>query len=164
MNNQPSYVINNVSIFIEGIGFVGNCTYQAPELKFKEVECGGAAGTYKRKYGAVEALEASAKITVTNQVLYHALSKMDQAKITFASALETGGTATGRREVLEGGFNLKENESKDGEVFEAELSISPYYWFKEIGGAEMIEIDMKKNIVKINGKDLLEETRQVVGG
>ena len=164
MENQPSYVVNNVTIFVEGVGFVGNCSYQAPELKFKEVECGGAAGTYKRKYGAVEALESSAKVTVTNQVLYKALAKMDEAKITFASALETGGTATGRREVLQGGFNLKENESKDGEVYEAELSISPFYWLKEIGGKEMIEVDMKKNIVKIDGKDLLEETRKVVGG
>ena len=164
MQNQLSYVINKADIYVEGIGFIGVGTYSAPELKFKRVEGNGAAGTYKRSYGAVEELEASVKLTVTNQMLYKAAAKANNAKIICTSALETGADVKGRRDVLVGGIDIKENEVKNGEVLEVELSIFPTYWLKEISGVVMVEIDKLKDIVKVDGKDLLEETRSVVGG
>ncbi len=162
MKNELSYVINNVVIFVEGLGFMGTGNYTAPELKFKRVECSGAAGAYMRSFGMTEEIEASCKFTVTNEVLYKALMKQDSASLIFSSANETGNAATGRREVLTGSFDVKENEAKNGEALEVELSIHATYWLKEVGGKPMVEIDKLQNIVKINGKDLLEETRKVV--
>ena len=164
MENQISEVINKADVYMVGIGFIGVATYQTPELKFKRVTCNGAAGEYETAYGAVEKLEASAKITVTNPVLYAAAALLNNATVIFSSALVKDGEAKGRRDVLIGSIDLKENEAKNGEVYEAELSIKAHYWLKEVGGLPEIEIDKKKDIVRISGKDLLEETRKVVGG
>jgi phage tail tube protein FII len=163
MENQVSDVITKADVYVNGIGFIGVATYQSPELKFKKIECNGAAGSYDVAYGAVEKLEASAKLTVTNPILYKAAASLNNAKITFTSALVNNGKAKGRRDVLIGSIDLKDNEAKAGEVYEKELTMSAHYWLKEIGGKPVIEIDKKKNIVKVSGKDLLEDTRKVVG-
>jgi len=164
MQNQKNDVIVKSNVYIEGVGFIGVATYTSPELKFKRVECSGAAGSYKKTYGAIEELEASAKVTITNKVLYKAAAKLDDINIIFSKALSTDDGAKARRDVLKGSFDIKENESKDGEVYEIELNIFAHYWLKELAGKPMVEIDKQKDIVRIDGKDLLEETRKVVEG
>ena len=163
MENQKSDVIVRSDVYIVGIGFIGVATYQSPELKWKKIGCNGGAGEYDIVYGAVEKLEASAKLTVTSPVLYAAALLLNDANIIFSEALATEDGAKGRRDVLIGSIDIKENESKPGEVKEAEISISPHYWLKESGGVPVIEIDKKKDIVRISGKDVLENIRKAVG-
>jgi phage tail tube protein FII len=163
MKNQASHVIVRSDVYVVGVGFIGVATYTSPELKFKKITNTGGAGEYDLVYGAVEKLEASAKLTVTNPVLYEAALLLNDAKIIFSEALATEDGAKGRRDVLIGSVDIKENESKPGEVKEAEISMSPHYWLKESGGIPLIEIDKKKDIVSIMGKDVLEEIRKAVG-
>lgn len=163
MKNEKSHVIARADVYVEGIGFIGVANYQSPQLKWKKTGCNGGAGEYDIVYGAVEKLEASAKLTVTNPVLYKAVLLLNDANIIFTEALATGDGAKGQRDVLIGSIDIKENESKPGEAKEVELSISAYYWLKEVGGKPMIEIDKQKDIVKVNDKDVLEDIRKAVG-
>lgn len=163
MQNQRSDVIAKTDVYVVGIGFIGVATYTSPELKFKKVGCNGAAGEYDIVYGAVEKLEASAKLTVTSPVLYAAALLLNDANIIFSEALATENGAKGRRDVLIGSIDIKENESKIGEVKEVEISINPHYWLKESSGIPLVEIDKKKDIVRISGKDVLEDIRKSVG-
>lgn len=162
MENMASEVVVEARLYVEKIGFVGDVTYKTPEVKFVRLDMNGSAGAYKLAYGAVEELEASAKLTITNDILWEAAKKLNDAKLTFASALVADKTK-GRRDVMIGGFDIIENEAKQGEKQEYELKIFPHYFLKEIDGKEKIEIDKKKNIVKIAGKDLLEDVRKAVG-
>ena len=163
MQNEASHVIARSDVYIVGVGFIGVATYTSPELKWKKITNNGGAGEYDLVYGAVEKLEASAKLTVTNPVLYAAALLLNDANIIFSEALATQDGVKGRRDVLIGSIDIKESESKPGEVKEAEISISPHYWLKESGGVPVIEIDKKKDIVRISGKDVLEEIRKAVG-
>ncbi|WP_324171977.1 phage major tail tube protein [Sulfurimonas sp.] len=164
MKNQVSHVIARADIFVVGVGFIGVGTYTSPELKWKKITNNGAAGEYDLVYGAVEKLEASMKFTVTNDVLFEAALLLNNATIICSEALATEDGAKGRRDVLIGAVDIKESESKPGEVKESEISMSPHYWLKESSGVPVIEIDKKKDIVRIMGKDVLEEIRKAVGG
>lgn len=163
MKNERSHIIARADVYVEGIGFIGVATYQSPELKWKKIGCNGAAGEYDIAYGAVEKLEASAKLTVTSPVLYASALLLNDAHIIFSEALATQDGAKGRRDVLIGHIDMKENESKPGEAKEVEISINPHYWLKESGGVPVIEIDKEKDIVRIAGKDVLEDIRKAVG-
>ena len=164
MKNRKSDVIARTDVYVVGVGFVGVATYTSPELKFKKITNNGGAGEYDLDYGATEKLEASAKLTVTNQVYYEAALLLNDANIIFTEALVTEDGVKGRREVLIGPIDIKENESKHGEVKEVDITIAPHYWFKESGGVPLVEIDKQKDIVKIMGKDVLEDIRKAVEG
>lgn len=163
MKNQRAEVVARADVYVAGVGFIGVATYTSPELKFKKTTNNGAAGEYDLAYGAVEKLEAGAKLTVTNEVLYEAASMLNEANITFSEAVATEDGAKGRRDVLIGSIDIKDNESKHGETKEVELNISAHYWLKESNGIPVIEIDKQKDIVRINGKDVLEDIRKAVG-
>jgi len=162
MKNQASEVINNVAVFVMGLGFVGDATFKAPAIKFKKITDNTAAGEVDRTYGAVEKLEASCKLRVTNRVIFTAMIAQNNAGFIFTSSL-TGDKIKGRRDVIKGSFDYEENEMKNGEVIEVDLTISPNYWIKEIDGLPMVEIDMNKNVVRLSGRDLLAESRKAAG-
>jgi phage tail tube protein FII len=162
MKDQRSDVIVKTSVYVSGVK-IGDATFTSPALKFKKVDCHSAAGDYEVAYGAVEKLEASAKVNISNPAIYAAISLTNETPIVFAKALQTESGAKGRRDVLVGVVDVVENESKSGEVYELELTMSPHYWLKELAGVPVIEIDKRKDIVRIAGNDLLEDVRNVIG-
>lgn len=163
MKNIKNHINNNVTLFIEGIGFAGVGNFKTPDLVFKKVKANGAAGEYQRAYGAVEELKASATIEVTNPIIYESFAKMDNATLIFATAInKENKDVTPERNVLKGNFDIKIDERKNGEVYKISLDLFPQYWFQEVDNKEMVEIDMLKNIVKIKGVDMLEQTRKAI--
>lgn len=163
MQNIKGHVNNNVTLFIEGLGFAGVGTFKTPDLVFKKVKFNGAAGEYERVYGAVEQLKASATIEVTNPILYDSFAKMDDAQLIFATAINSDNQdVVAERNVIKGSFDIKIDERKNGEIYKISLELTPQYWFQEIGGEPQVEIDMLKNIVRVKGNDLLQKTRRAL--
>ncbi len=163
MKNIKAYVNNNVTVFVEGIGFVGVGTFKTPDIILKKVKATGAAGEYQRTYGALEELKASCNLEITNPIIYTSLAKMDDAILIFATAINKENMdAEGERNVLRGNFDIKIDERKNGEIYKVTLELYPQYYLQEIGGKPVIEVDMLKNIARVNGIDLLEKTRKAL--
>ncbi|MCT7405608.1 phage major tail tube protein [Aliarcobacter cryaerophilus] len=163
MKNIKGHVNNHVTLYIEGMGFLGVGTFKTPDLVWKKTKFTGAAGEYERVYGAVEQLKASATIEVTNPIIYTSFAKMDDATLTFATVInKENQDVTAERNVIQGSFDIKIDERKNGEIYKISLELSPQYWFQEVGGIPQVEIDMLGNIVKVQGRDILEKTRKAL--
>ncbi|MDN5092719.1 MAG: phage major tail tube protein [Aliarcobacter butzleri] len=163
MQNTKGHVNNNVTLFIEGYGFAGVGTFKTPDLVWKKAKSTGAAGEYERAYGALEQLKASATIEITNSIIYESFAKMDNASLIFATVInKENQDVTPERNVIKGSFDIKVDERKNGEIYKISLELSPQYWFQEVGGKSQVEVDMLKNIVKIQGVDVLEKTRKAL--
>ncbi len=163
MQNIKGHVNNHVTLYIEGMGFLGVGTFKTPDLVWKKAKFTGAAGEYERVYGAVEQLKASATIEVTNPIIYSSFANMDNASLVFATVInKENQDVTPERNVIKGSFDIKIDERKNGEIYKISLELSPQYWFQEVGGIPQVEIDMLGNIVKIQGVDVLEKTRKAL--
>lgn len=163
MQNVKSHVNNNVTLYVEGYGFAGVGTFKTPDLVWKKAKSTGAAGEYERAYGALEQLKASATIEVTNSIIYESFAKMDNASLIFATVInKENQDVTPERNVIKGSFDIKVDERKNGEIYKISLELSPQYWLQEVGGKSQVEVDMLKNIVKIQGVDVLEKTRKAL--
>ena len=118
MQNIKGHVNNHVTLYIEGMGFLGVGTFKTPDLVWKKAKFTGAAGEYERVYGAVEQLKASATIEVTNPIIYSSFANMDNASLTFATAInKENQDVTAERNVIQGSFDIKIDERKNGEIY-----------------------------------------------
>lgn len=163
MRNTKSHVNNNVTLYVEGYGFAGVGTFKTPDLVWKKVKGLGAAGEYERAFGAIEQLKATATIEVTNFIIYQSFANMDEATFIFATIInKENQDVTPERNILQGAFDIKIDERKNGEIYKISLEFTPLYWFQEVGGIPQVEVDMLKNIIKINGVDMLEKTRKAL--
>jgi P2 family phage contractile tail tube protein len=52
---------------------------------------------------------------------------------------------------------------KSGESTEGETTLAVHYLKQEVDGEEIIEVDIRNNIYKVNGEDLLAEYKQNLG-
>lgn len=163
-------VLRNINCFVDGRGFAGRVSeLTLPKLtvKTEEHEAGGLDAPVEIDMG-LEKLEAMFTLrSVEADVLRSwGLRSGDLAPLTFRGALQseadgsiTEAVATMRgvlREVDFGAWKPRESP-------ELKATMAVRYYKLEIGGEELVEIDVENMVRRVDGVDQLEAQRAALG-
>ena len=162
-------VLRNINCFVDGRGFAGRVSeLTLPKLtvKTEEHEAGGLDAPVEIDMG-LEKLEAMFTMrSVEPDVLRSwGLRGGEQVPLTFRGALQseagavTEAVATMRgllREVDFGGWKPRETPELKG-------TMAVRYYKLEIGGEELVEIDVENMVRRVDGVDQLEAQRAALG-
>ncbi len=148
------------NLFVEGVGFIGKVEeFTPPNVNTKK---GESPMGYKIDIGIPDAMEAEVKIHEINTVYYDAMAKADEAKFVIKEqVIDNGKTKTIYHTML-GSFDLENDSAKVAEGRVMTLKLYPQRYTKEIDGKEVIFVDVTVPIMRLNGKDIVEETRNAI--
>jgi len=148
------------NLFIEGKGFLGKVEdFKEPNIKTMKAE---SALGYKIDIGVPEPLEAEATISSINDVIYTAMQKSDSAKFEIKEIVVEDGKEITVYHTMLGPFEFEYDSTKIKETKKAKIKFYPSQYTKEIDGKEVIFVDVFAPILRENGKDVLEETRNKI--
>ena len=163
-------VLRNINAFVDGRGFAGRVSeLTLPKLtvKTEEHDAGGLDAPVEIDMG-LEKLEAMFTLRSVEADLLRSwgLRGGEQVPMTFRGALqsEAGGdvadaTATMRGVLREVDFGAW----KPREAAELKATMAVRYYRLEIGGEELIEIDVENMVRRVDGVDQLEAQRAALG-
>lgn len=156
---KPGF-IKYYNLFVEGVGFMGKVEdYKEPDVKSMK---GETPMGYKVDLGMPEPMESEVTVHTISHVLYDALAKQDEGKFVIKEdILENGKTVT-IIHTMKGSFDFESDTGKLKEGKKAKLKIYPQQYTREAGGEERVFVDMTVPIFRLNGKDIIEETRNAV--
>ncbi len=148
------------NLFVEGVGFIGKVEdFKEPDVKSMK---GESALGYKIDIGVPEPLEAEVTLASVNGILYDAMAKMDEAKFVIKEAVIEDGKNITIEHQITGPFDADRDTTKVKESKRVKLKLYPQRYFKEADGKELVGVDVFAPIFRLNGKDILEETRQAI--
>ena len=148
------------NLFIEKEGFLGKVEdFKEPEVKSMKVE---TALGYKIDIGVPEPMEAEVTLSSVSIATYEAMAKMDDAKFIIEEEVLEDGKRIVITHSLTGPFDADRDTTKIKETKKVKLKLYPQRYFKEANGKELAAVDVFAAIFRINGKDILEETRQAI--
>ena len=149
------------NLFVEGVGFIGKVEeFTPPNINTKKAE---APMGYKIDVGIPEAPEAEVKLYEINKVYYDAMAKADEAKFVIKEQIIDNGTCKTLVHTMVGSFDLEFDGTKSGEGKATTLKLYPQRYTKEIDGKEAAFVDVTVPIMRLNGKDIVEEMRNAIG-
>ncbi len=157
MNPAVSQYYN---LFVEGVGFLGKVEdFKEPDVKSMKAE---TALGYKIDIAVPEVMEAEAALSSVNEVLYDAMAKMDKAKFEIKERVIEDGKQKTIIHTMVGPFDPEFDSTKVKETKKQKFKFSPHQYTKEIDGKEVAFVDLFAPIFRLNGKDMIEETRQAI--
>jgi len=145
------------NVFVKDVGFLGKVEdFKEPDVKSMK---GESALGYKIDIGVPEPMEAEVTISSINSVLYDAMADMDSANFIIKEEVIEDGKKVVIEHTLTGSFDADRDTTKIKETKKVKLKLYPQRYIKEIGGKEAVAVDVFAPIFRLNGKDILEETR-----
>lgn len=152
--------VKEINIFVEGVGFLGLCeSFKEPIIKTKKIDSPNGVVVDS---GMLDKIEAEAVIRSINPIYYTAMAKLNKAKFVFKERITESSVEKTIVHVLTGSFDLEPGESKYAGDKKYTLKIHPIQYTKEIDGAEIVFVDMENYIARLNGQDILEDTRNAL--
>jgi P2 family phage contractile tail tube protein len=148
------------NLLILGIGFLGKVEdFKEPDIKTMKAE---TPMGYKIDIGVPEALEAEVTLSSVNNNILEAMQKGDNAKFELKEVAIEDGKEITIVHTMVGNFDFEADSTKVKENKKGKLKINPISYTKETDGKEVAYVDLSVPIFKINGKDLLEDTRAAI--
>lgn len=172
MANQTNQIIN-ANIYVDGTNMLGRASeVDAPEVmaKMNEYKSLGLIGSFELPTG-FDKLEMRIKWNAFYQdVAAKFINPFKKISIQVRSSLEEwqGGERVSQLPVViyatcqSKGFPM--GKFKQQENVELESKLSCTHVRMEIGGVEVLEIDLQNNIFKVDGVDQMAEYRANIGG
>lgn len=162
-------VLKNFNLFVDGRGYAGRIDeLELPELtvKTEEHRAGGMDAPIDIDLG-LEAMEATATLSDydENVIRLFGLANGSAVQVTARGAMQRDGEAVvpvvcNLRGSIKG---MATGSWAAGEKATLELTFAVRYYRLEIGGENLIEIDVENMIRKIGGTDQLEGIRSAIG-
>jgi len=90
------------------------------------------------------------------------MAKLHKAKFVFKERIIESSKESTLVHTIVGSFDLEPSESKYASEKKYTLKIYPIQYTKEIDGKEVVFVDMENYIARLNGVDILEETRNAI--
>ena len=148
------------NLFVEGVGFLGKVEdFKEPDIKSMKAE---TSLGYKIDIGVPENMEAEVTLSSINEILYTAMTKLDKAKFEIKEVTLEDGKEVTITHTMVGPFDVEFDTTKVKETKKQKFKLSPHQYTKEIKGKEVAFVDLFAPIFRLNGKDILEETRQAI--
>jgi P2 family phage contractile tail tube protein len=148
------------NLFVENVGFLGKIEdFKEPDVKSMKAE---SSLGYKIDIGVPEAMEAEVAVASVNTIIYDAMAKMDKPKFTIKKVVIEDGKEVTISHTIVGPFDADQDNTKIKETKKVKLKLYPHQYTKEVNGKEVVFVDVFAPILRLNGKDALEETRQAI--
>jgi len=148
------------NLFVEGVGFIGQVEeFKEPDVKSMK---GETPMGYKVDLGIPEAMEAEVTLHSVNKVLYEAMAKQDDAKFVIKEVVLENGKEIGIHHTMVGNFDAERDTTKIKEGKKVKLKLYPQRYTQEHDGEERVFVDVTVPIMRLNGTDIVEETRNAV--
>ena len=152
--------VKEINVFVDGIGFLGLCeSFKEPVIKTKKIENPNGAVIDS---GMLDKIEAEATLRSINRIYYTAMAQLHRAVFIFKERITENSEDKTITHIIVGSFDLEPSESKFASEKKYTLKIYPMQYAKEIDGIEAIFVDMENYIARLNGIDILEETRNAI--
>jgi len=167
MAREREEITVDLNVFVGGYGKLGVAnSFKAPVVDMTGVESNSSsAGKMNCYYGAVENLEAEFTLGKHDPLIYEEMGKLNDGEFIFKQSLKNCPDKSKVVEyILRGQISsIDDGEAKRGEKVGATIKMgSLWYYKKSIGGKSVYEIDKENGIVRINGKDILQDARNAV--
>lgn len=158
-------LVVGLNTFIDGYGNIGIAdSFKAPAIKLKKVTQATPVGERSISWGAVESLDSDGKFKALPAAIFEEISKLDEAKIIYKGAIKTGADTSSIVHTCTGAIDLEYDEFKEGEYLGVTISQKGLKkYMHEIGNKVVAKFDHENIICEVNGKDLLAETRKIIG-
>ena len=161
-------ILKNFNLFVNGRGYVGlveDITLPKLSAKMTELHSGGMDMPLDLELG-MDKLECSFSLFEydVDTIAQFGLNNGAQVPLTLRGALDNEEGVTPVVITLQGAWKeLDFGTWKAGDKPSLKVNISVRYYKLEIGGEEMVELDVANMIRKVKGVDQLETTRSAIG-
>ena len=161
-------ILKNFNLFVDGRGYAGmveDLTLPKLAAKMTELFSGGMDVPIDLELG-MDKLECSFSLCEydVDTIVQFGLNDGAQVPLTLRGALDNESGVTPMVITLRGAWkDMDFGNWKVGDKPSLKVSISLRYYKLEIGGAEMVEVDVENMVRRINGVDQLEATRSAIG-
>ncbi len=151
--------IKEVNIFLEGYGFFGTVdTIKLPAVKTKkEQQLGQHVDT-----GILEPMEFEAEVNITNMTIFQEVAKLQNAKIKAKGSYQEDGSNKAAVATLSGPMDAEMDTWKSGDAMKTKIKMYVNVYHLDLGGDEVIDIDLPNFIAKIGGTDIYEQVKAAV--
>ena len=160
--------LQNFTVYVDGTNYAGRIAEgELPKLELttQEVDAGGLAGKFEVDAGRMEAMTLTATLKEHSPEIYR-LFGSPAAPVTFRAA-QGKSVDTAEAVVVEtrGLFkSLEPGALKGGEETELKIECVLTFLRIEIGGTEVVHVDIENMIRKIGGTDQMQAIRTALGG
>lgn len=156
--------IEDVTIFIDGKGYLGVAeSFTPPTITQKTIDALGAANS-KRASGSIEPLEISVKISVLDVNLWNAYginTYINRVPLVFKASVHQENTSVPFMAIVTGDFEeVSRAEFKSGDKIEIELKIQVHKYAETINNVPTILYDADNTILMMGGVDYFEKVRE----
>jgi len=164
--------VTNARVYINGTDFIAKAEeVDLPKVKFKTTETKGLALIGETDLPTIlDKMEARIKFnSVYPEFVAIASNPFKTVSVIVKSPAaiytQEGVQFKPLKAELRGTFvEFDTGKMKKGDNAEAEARMSVYYYKLEYDGREVYEVDILNNILKIEGKDVLADYRNAMGG
>lgn len=162
-------ILRNFNLFIDGIGYAGNCeSFQPPNISLatEEFKAAGMIAPLEVETGLLEKLEASFTLTkIAPEVEARIGNWLKPISLTARGAIQDfDGNVKDCVVKLTGKIKSCESgEWKPGEGVKPKYTMSVYYYHKTIGGVPVHIVDVKNMVAVIGGVDMFADVRSALG-
>lgn len=160
MRQLPQSIVD-INAFVAGVGHLGTtASFELP--KIKEGKGSKAGGGFEVDYwnGTFEKMEAKLELDTYSSAIFEAFSKMEDKKITVKGSISQDGNSIPAVVTIKGSFDIDPGAWKPKEEVKLSIDIPTVTYYKlEINGKEMVLMDAKNMVARINGVDKLEKLR-----
>jgi P2 family phage contractile tail tube protein len=161
-------ILKSFNLFIDGRGYVGlveDITLPKLSAKMTELHTGGMDMPLDMELG-MDKLECSFSLCEydIDAISQFGLNNGAQVPLTLRGALDNEEGVTPIVITLQGAWKeLDFGNWKAGDKPSLKVNVTARYYKLEVGGEEMVEIDVPNMVRKIKGVDQLEATRAAIG-
>ncbi|WP_281699707.1 phage major tail tube protein [Cetobacterium somerae] len=162
-------LIADALVKVDGSKAIGLTSYNLPEVKFKGEDVGGLGTGNKTENikNIVEPMNMSLKIRGVDVDAIDLIQK-NKINLVLAAAIQVDGDELSWIPVVAtvkgSTSSFKMGEITKGGKLEPELELNLDYYKLEIKGKVINEIDQDNNVVVVDGRDIYEGIKSVLGG
>lgn len=151
--------IKEVNLFVDGYGLFGTVeSISLPSVKTKkEVQNGQHVDT-----GILEAMEFEAEVNIVNMVIYKEAAKLQNAKLKAKGSYQEDGSNKAAVATLGGPIDIEPDAWKSGDAMKTKIKMYVNVYHLDLGGEEVINVDLPNFIAKIGGVDIYEQVKAAV--
>lgn len=165
---RKSEVLNSVSVYIEGMGFISNTAkVELPKIEFETFESKSGVAVHNIATTVLKKMEAKFELNEVNKVYFEAISKRQKQKSTFWVKKNSSKNATDSQTTvtLKGSVDVFEFPNGDiGSEEKSVLNLNVDFFKYEKDGQTLVLIDVDNLVCEINGEDLWQAQRDFLVG
>jgi len=152
--------MQDINIFVSSIGHLGvSESVELPKIAFSRESKNAGGFEQEVKVGTFEKMDCKLVIEEYSSNVMEAITDNDAASFVIKGSVSQGGKSVPAVATIRGDFDTDFGSWKAKEAVKQTIEIKVKFFELEINGVQLVQIDTKNMIAKINGTDVLADLR-----